>query len=172
MSEVNWHDAPKDAEFYAHRSFRKLSEIGTYPLFFDCAWKIGGFAMDECLNAFDYEKRPTISLNSTEWPETDDRINSIGLNRTTEDTGHYEQAEKPLGNKYDRIIYGKYGTGKCAVDIYRVLDAFETGSAEIDHAVKKLLCAGNRGAKDKLQDLQEAIQSIQAAIDLMKDKEL
>lgn len=99
MSEVNWQDAPKDAEFYAYRSFRKLSEIGTYPLFFDCAWKIGGFAMDECLNAFDYEKRPTISLNSTEWPETDERINNIGLNRTTEDTGHYEQAEEELCNQ-------------------------------------------------------------------------
>lgn len=75
-------------------------------------------------------------------------------------------------NKYDREIIGKYGTGKCTVDVYRVLDAFKTDSAAIDHAVKKLLCAGSRGAKDRLQDLREALLSIEAEIDLQSDKQM
>jgi len=56
------------------------------------------------------------------------------------------------------------------VDVYRVLDAFETGSASLDHAAKKLLCAGNRGVKDKIQDLEESIWSIQQEINLLKQK--
>jgi hypothetical protein len=75
----------------------------------------------------------------------------------------------PYANKYDRIITGKYGSGKCVVDVYRVLNAFPTGSPEIDHSVKKLLAAGKRGAKDELQDLKEAIQSIEARINYLND---
>ena len=99
-----------------------------------------------------------------EWPATDERINNIGTNGNTGE--HYAQ-EVPQQNKYDRTIIGKYGSGKCVVDVYRVLNAFPTGSPEIDHSVKKLLAAGKRGAKDELQDLKEAIQSIEARIDYL-----
>ncbi len=61
------------------------------------------------------------------------------------------------------------GTGKCTVDVYRVLNAFPTGAPEIDHALKKLLAAGKRGAKDELQDLREAVQSIEARIDYLTE---
>jgi hypothetical protein len=93
--------------------------------------------------------------------------------------GHYErqreeheqqtQPAAPQANKYDRTIIGKYGSGKCVVDVYRVLNAFPTGSPEIDHGIKKLLAAGKRGAKDELQDLKEAIQSIEARIAYLND---
>ena len=35
-----------------------------------------------------------------------------------------------------------------AVDVYRVLELFDVSSPAIQHAVKKLLCAGGRGHKD------------------------
>ncbi len=66
------------------------------------------------------------------------------------------------GNKYHRTIYGLCGT-PVKVDVYRVSDAFPTGSVPIDHAVKKMLCAGLRGHKDKLTDIDNAIESLQAA---------
>lgn len=66
------------------------------------------------------------------------------------------------GNKYHRTIYGLCGT-PVQVDAYRVSDAFPTGSSPIDHAVKKMLCAGLRGHKDKLTDIDNAIESLQAA---------
>lgn len=112
-----------------------------------------------------------------EWPEDGTRINNIGLNRTEDDMGHYDELREETQaepaqttNKYDRKIIGKYGTGSCTVDVYRVLDAFKTDSAAIDHAIKKLLCAGMRGAKGKRQDYLEAIQSIEAALKLSEDK--
>lgn len=63
-------------------------------------------------------------------------------------------------NKYDReILPGVY------VDVYDVLGAFKTNSVAIDHAVKKLLAPGQRGVKDRITDLNEAIESIQREID-------
>lgn len=47
------------------------------------------------------------------------------------------------------------------VDVYRVLSLFEVADPALQHAVKKLLCAGARGAKDQGQDIAEAIATLQ-----------
>lgn len=68
-------------------------------------------------------------------------------------------------NKYARVIRScEDPTKTLTVDIYSVLAAFPTGSATIDHAVKKCLAPGQRGSKDRLTDLREAVESIQRAI--------
>lgn len=46
------------------------------------------------------------------------------------------------------------------IDIYRVLDLYEVTDPCVQHAVKKLLVAGKRGAKDKPKDIQEAIDTL------------
>lgn len=51
------------------------------------------------------------------------------------------------------------------VDISWVLRAFSVPCCE-GHAIKKLMAAGKRGAKDKLQDLKEARDSITRAIEM------
>ena len=66
-------------------------------------------------------------------------------------------------NKYDVQIVGKDGV-KTTVDVYRVLNAFEVHDAATQHAIKKLLAAGKRGHKDYVQDLKEAIASIELSI--------
>lgn len=48
-----------------------------------------------------------------------------------------------------------------AVDVYRVLDLYEVTDPCLQHAIKKLLCAGGRGAKDMEQDVQEAIDTLE-----------
>ncbi len=57
------------------------------------------------------------------------------------------------------------------VDVYDVLRAFDVTDPAIQHAVKKLLCTGIRGHKDSRQDLEEAIQSIERALDVVKVEE-
>ena len=48
------------------------------------------------------------------------------------------------------------------IDVYRVLALFNVTDPCIQHAVKKLLVAGGRGAgKDLSRDIQEAIDSLQ-----------
>jgi len=74
------------------------------------------------------------------------------------------------GGKYHREIIGLDGT-KTTVDVYRILDAFNTGCAATDHAIKKMLCAGLRGHKDKLTDYDNAIESLQAAKELLVQKD-
>ena len=64
-------------------------------------------------------------------------------------------------SKYHKTIKG------VTVDVYDVLRAFEVTSPPIQHAIKKLLMPGNRGHKDQLQDVQEAMQSIQREIEYL-----
>lgn len=63
-------------------------------------------------------------------------------------------------NKYNRSVTGLDGT-KTTIDIYRVLVAFEVTAPEIQHAAKKILCAGIRGKGNEAQDIDEAILSLQ-----------
>jgi len=46
------------------------------------------------------------------------------------------------------------------VDVYRVLELFQVINPCLQHAIKKLLVAGGRGAKDISQDVQEAIDTL------------
>ena len=56
------------------------------------------------------------------------------------------------------------------VDIYRVLKLFNVTDPAIQHAVKKLLCAGDRGVKDQAKDYSEAIDSIERAIQMIEEE--
>lgn len=47
------------------------------------------------------------------------------------------------------------------VDVYRVLELFGVTSPHLQHAVKKLLVAGHRGAKDQAKDVREAIVTLE-----------
>ncbi len=57
------------------------------------------------------------------------------------------------------------------VDIYRVLLLFGVTNPCLQHAIKKLLCAGNRGVKDELKDVQEAIASLLRYLEMKTEDE-
>ena len=47
------------------------------------------------------------------------------------------------------------------IDVYRVIELWEVTSPSLQHAIKKLLVPGGRGAgKDMAKDIQEAIDSL------------
>ena len=46
------------------------------------------------------------------------------------------------------------------IDVYRVIDLWEITDPALQHALKKVLAAGKRGAKNQLQDVAEAIDSL------------
>lgn len=56
--------------------------------------------------------------------------------------------------------YKKDVSGLKFVDVYRVCKLFNVTDPCIQHAVKKLLCAGQRGSKSESQDVQEAIDTL------------
>lgn len=56
------------------------------------------------------------------------------------------------------------------VDVYRVLDLFGVTDPCLQHAAKKLLVAGGRGAgKDYRKDIQEAIDTLQRKLEMMDE---
>lgn len=55
------------------------------------------------------------------------------------------------------------------LDVYRVLERFDVTSPALQHAAKKVLCAGHRGSKDWAKDIQEAIDSLQRALDMAEE---
>ncbi len=73
----------------------------------------------------------------------------------------YEEVFKQPVNKYKVPCKG------IEIDVYDVLKAYGVTCPATQHAIKKLLKSGNRGYKDNKQDLQEAIDSIKRAIELI-----
>lgn len=63
-------------------------------------------------------------------------------------------------SKYHKTIRNE------TVDVYDVLVAFNVTCPATAHAIKKLLMPGQRGNKTRAQDLEEARQSINRAIEL------
>lgn len=179
MRKADWSKAPDGAEWFANADFYRLNkgEIEVYINPID-AWRKSLYKdKADLLASPTYERKPDHIVNTDEkvWPD-ESRISNIGQNGG--DGMHYDEfreEQEPVarlgeGNsKYNRDIVGLDGT-KTTVDVYRVLDAFKTESAAIDHAVKKLLCAGIRHQKDRKQDLEEAIKSIQAELLLMSQR--
>lgn len=62
--------------------------------------------------------------------------------------------------KYNRSCKG------VTIDVYDVLQAFEVTNPALQYLVKKALCAGLRGHKDRQEDLNEILESAKRAIEL------
>lgn len=58
------------------------------------------------------------------------------------------------------------------IDVYRVLELYGVESHAVGHAIKKLLCCGQRGAKGRKQDIQEAIDSLNRELEMVTEDEL
>lgn len=67
------------------------------------------------------------------------------------------------GSKYLRKIIG--AVNGC-IDVYSVILSFSVTCPARQHALKKILCAGLRGKGDCLQDLKEARDAIDRAIEI------
>jgi len=63
-------------------------------------------------------------------------------------------------NKYNRKCKG------ITIDVYDVLLAFDVKNPALQHLIKKALCTGIRGHKNKEQDLQDIIDSALRAKEL------
>lgn len=62
--------------------------------------------------------------------------------------------QQTAGNKYSKECpYSQ-------IDVYRVLELFNVTDPAVAHAIKKLLCAGQRGVKSYDQDIHEALKSL------------
>jgi hypothetical protein len=69
--------------------------------------------------------------------------------------------------------YYKNVQGLKTIDVYRVLSLFNVTDPCIQHAVKKLLVAGGRGAGKNIdKDIQEAIDSLVRYQDMLNENDV
>ena len=108
---------------------------------------------------------------ATGWHDIEDLEKQLAINgviQQIKDKPLSERIEKPR-NKYHREIQPNV-----FVDVYDVLGAF-TGKinarakSAVDHAIKKLLAPGLRGVKEERQDLVEARDSLNRAIEILDE---
>ncbi len=64
----------------------------------------------------------------------------------------------PTESKYTRTIQGSCES-LVDVDVYDVLKAFNVTCPALQHLIKKALCTGLRGHKDKSEDLKDIVDS-------------
>ena len=163
---IDWSKAPGWADRALKRSNRFQWIFGDNEKFLAVGGKIvkygeGGYYD---LNEFEFvEMRPI-----DKWKEGEKRMNNIAQNGND---GHYERkvVEHDKKNKYSRKIKTiSLGNVDHAIyaDVYDVLTAFEVVNPAMAHAVKKMLAPGQRGAKGTIQDMKEAVESIERAIEL------
>jgi hypothetical protein len=56
------------------------------------------------------------------------------------------------------------------LDVYRICDLFvDDRSGATQHALKKILLPGQRGGKDRMKDYQEAVDTLNRKIEMMKE---
>lgn len=63
-------------------------------------------------------------------------------------------------SKYQRTV------PSTTIDVYDVLKAFNVTQPAVQHAIKKLLAPGQRGVKTWVQDIGEARDSLNRAIEM------
>jgi hypothetical protein len=174
MNELNWEAAPHDSDFFVDGCFRKWANGQEY-LFSSNSKK-----WEECVISWSLERHETnlspIETRPDPWKEGEERMKAIGPNGNEGE--HYEQVKRPVveidnNNKYSRKIKSISVGGQIFdiyVDVYDVLEAFESANSASEHSVKKLLKPGGRGAKTVIQDLKEARDSINRSIELEEAK--
>ena len=166
---INWNDAPE----WASRVVKFSGKDDSYWAGSGNCQKIGGTIV-YVMNKDDYE---ILSIRPDKWQEGEERMNNIGSNGNEGE--HYDSIAKPdviehgNNNKYSRKIKTIVVDGidhDIYVDVYDVLTAFKVINPATAHAVKKELMPGKRGAKGVIQDLTEARDSLNRAIELEKSK--
>jgi hypothetical protein len=56
------------------------------------------------------------------------------------------------------------------IDVYRVIELWTVTDPCLQHALKKILCAGGRGHKDQATDIQQAIDSLRRWQQMRKEE--
>lgn len=56
-----------------------------------------------------------------------------------------------------------------SIDVYRILELYNVTDPCVQHAVKKLLCAGNRGTKTEEQDIIEARDTLNRKLEIIEE---
>lgn len=133
------------------------------------SWEFKGLGIVKVAEAFRVAKHTDLDSKQ----QLEQRVvDSFGIDESNETSEREEKAARTLSgiienldentrqNKYIRNLKGV----EC--DVYDALKAFDVTCPALQHLIKKALCAGLRGHKDKSQDLKDILDSAKRAIEL------
>ena len=152
MSQVDWENAPDWADRYIFSQLSGNRYFSDGKHVFTSGEKVVIVHNDTFL----------IEMRPDEWTKGAQIMEQIAQNGNGGEV--YDELENNKSKYHREIKKGVF------VDVYDVLSAFEVVNPAMQHALKKMLAPGKRGAKDTIQDMKEAIQSIERAIELEKEK--
>lgn len=163
MSDINWDEAPEGSDVALTTGPEWNAESNLKGCIEFAARNKGGYFKPYSVVRF--------IMGSDAWVVLGNRPSSAGSDKDDQKSTHSKSDKFSDGDKYIRTMYGLCGTA-VKVDAYRVLDAYPTNDPAVDHAIKKMLCAGQRGHKYKITDYENAIESMQKALVLLQQKDL
>lgn len=106
---------------------------------------------------------------TTDWLDKN-KVENAALKQELHALGNTFSVQTPVNQPLFPHYYKDVPRNATHVDIYWVLKAWEVIDPCIQHAVKKLMAAGRRGAKNTEKDLKEARDSITRALELENTK--
>lgn len=74
------------------------------------------------------------------------------------------------GQEYKRRIKGVDGLA-AVIDVYNIIEAYAVRCPGRQQALKKILCAGSRDKATTIQDLREAVDALERAIELEEQRD-
>lgn len=104
-----------------------------------------------------------VQVTSNKYDLFNGNITPINAWTPATDTSVRESHAGKKENKYNRKCKG------VTIDVYDVLKAFDVTDPALQHLIKKALCAGLRGHKNKEQDLIDIKDSAVRALELYHD---
>jgi hypothetical protein len=150
---IDWSSAPDGADFYCGSLFYKTDEHGNLLYFENDWWHESMYSLRNRKELKTYEPRPA----EQQWPETEDRINNIGRNRTLDDMGHYNRnADEAFGDELSVYATAKHDSDKPRYDLLPPV-AIDLMAQVMTFGAKKYKPEGWRTVPDALQRYQAAM---------------
>lgn len=121
---------------------------------------------------------PSYQASLANRPQPTPRLKPTSLVPPTDETHQAGSFDMPLQDGFKTLRndlmekhnhYHKNVAHLDSIDVYQVFRLWGTTDHEIEHAIKKLLNAGQRGAKSKRQDVQEAIDTLKRYLEITED---
>ena len=90
-------------------------------------------------------------------------------NRTQEQFDEHLRTTSCTGQDRKHGHYYKDVSKLDVMDVYRIIDLWEITDPCDQHALKKILCPGERGHKDIIQDTQDVIDTMQRKLEMFSE---
>ena len=91
------------------------------------------------------------------------------INRTPEQFDEHLRETSCTGQDRKHGHYFKDVSNLDVIDVYRIIDLWKITDPCNQHALKKILCPGERGHKDIIQDTQDVIDTMQRKLEMFSE---